>query len=251
MYLFYQFLYEYPYIAVAQGAVMIWMLVDAQQRRAEQTWFWVILFVPVVGAWAYFFAVKAADFRSMSPHSLFQPRASLEELRYRAEQTPTLANHLAYAELLPDRGEFGAARPHLEAAHKMEPEHSRVAYCLALCHAWLGHADAALPLLEKVVAREPRWSNYAAWRLLIDTRAQAGDHDRALENCRELVRLAPSLEHQCLLAEHLLGRGLGDEARTLLERSLQDYYYTPGPLRRRNRRWASQARRLQKRVAAR
>ena len=35
-------------------------------------------------------------------------------------------------------------------------------------------------------------------------------------------------------------------ARELLERSLRDHEYAPGPIRRRNSRWASEARRLQK-----
>jgi hypothetical protein len=243
-------LYEYPLLFLAQGGFVIWMLVDAYRRQAESFWYWVIVVVPFVGAWGYFFAVKAGDYRQLNFQSLFQPKASLEELRYRADQTPTLANHLAFAERLIDKGDCSTALPHLESALKMEPEHSRVAYCLAFCHVRLGHPKTAVTLLRSVVQREPRWSNYRAWRLLIEAQPQAGDPEGALETCRELARLAPSLEHQCLLAEHLLDKGLGDEARTLLERSLQDYYYTPGPLRRRNRRWASEARRLQKRVAA-
>lgn len=246
-----QLFYTYPYLTLAQGAFTIWMLVDAYRRGAENFWFWVILFVPLVGAWGYFFAVKAADFRHFNLPTLFQPRTSLEELHYRAEQTPTLANHLAYAERLIEKGQFAGAVPHLEAGLRMEPEHSRVAFCLALCRARQGQADAALPILEKLVEREARWSNYQAWHLLIETRSAAGNPDGALQSCRELVRLAPSLEHQCLLAETLMDQGQGEEARTLLERSLQDYYYTPGPLRRRNRRWASQARRLQRRAAPR
>jgi hypothetical protein len=246
-----ELLYQYPYVAVAQGAFVVWMLIDAHRRQADNYWFWIILFVPLVGAWGYFFAVMAADYRHFNVQGLFQPRASLEELRYRAEQTPTLANHLAYAERLIDKGEYAVALPHLDTALKMESDHSRVAYCLALCHARIGHPKTAVTLLRTLVQREPRWSNYQGWHLLIEARAQAGDTDGALQTCRELVSLAPSLEHQCLLAEHLLEHGLGDDARAVLERSLQDYYYTPGPLRRRNRRWASQARRLQKRVAAR
>src|SRR5215475_10417643 len=103
--------FVYPPLALAQAAFMIWMLVDAQRRQAESFWFWVILFVPVVGAWAYFFSVKAPTMQGQgfSLATLFQRRASLEELRYRAEQTPTLANHLALAERLIERGEHGEA----------------------------------------------------------------------------------------------------------------------------------------------
>src|SRR5437016_1682679 len=142
--------HDHPYLALAQAAFMVWMLVDAYSRRAEGFWLWVIVLVPV-----------------------------------------------------------------------------------------------------GITGRDPRWSNYAAWRLLASTRVEAGDRAGGLAACRELAHLAPTLEHRCLLAEHLLDHGLHDEAREVLERSLLDYDYAPGPIRRINRRWASHARRLQKRVAAR
>ena len=40
--------------------------------------------------------------------------------------------------------------------------------------------------------------------------------------------------------------GNAAEARALLERSLGDHEYAPGPIRHRKSRWASEARRLQK-----
>src|SRR5262249_35713942 len=64
----------------------------------------------------------------------------------------------------------------------------QVLYSLAWCHAHLGRPEEALPLLDQLIKRDPRWSNYAAWRLLIETRTQAKDRPGALEACRELVR---------------------------------------------------------------
>ena len=61
-----------------------------------------------------------------------------------------------------------------------------------------------------------------------------------------MARLAPTLQHQSLLAQGLLEVGNAAEARELLERSLRDDEYAPGPISRRNSRWASEARRLQK-----
>ncbi len=247
-----ELLYAHPYLSLAAAGLTVWMLIDAYWRRVEPVWFLVILLIPGLGALAYFVAVAAADyFRKGSAGGLFQARTSLQELRYRAEQVPTLANQLALAERLVERREYAEAVPHLESARKKEPEHSRVIYCLALCHARQGHSDLALALLDDLVRREPRWANYSAWHLLVEARAGAGDAQGALEACRELVRLAPTLQHRCLLAEHLVDRGLTEEARGLLERSLQDHYFAPGPIRRQNRRWASVARRLQRRALSR
>jgi len=241
---------DYPYLALAQMAFTIWMIVDAYTRRAEPFWLWVIILVPLLGAWAYFFAVKAADFRHGSLPSFFHRRPSLDELRYRADEVPTLASHLELAERLVEKGWFDEAIPHLEAARKREPNHGQVLYLLALSQAAEGRPEAALPLLVDLIRRDSRWSNYSAWRLLIETRVQGGDRPGALETCRELVKLAPTLQHRCLLAEHLLDNGLHDEARTLLDRSLQDYRFAPGRSRRLNRSWLRLARRLRRRTMA-
>jgi hypothetical protein len=242
------FFFNHPYLVLLQTAFTVWMLIDAYTRHAEPAWFWVVLLVPVVGAWAYFFLVKIGDFQGGNLGSLFQSRPSLAELRYRTEQAPTLANHLALAQRLVEREEYAEAVPHLDAARKTEPDHGQVLYLLALCHANEGRSDEALPLLERLVAREPRWSNYVAWRLLIQIRARSEDRPGTLAACRELVRLSPTLEHRCLLAEHLLEDGQAEEARNLLALALQEHYYASGPIRRSNRRWASHARRLLKRV---
>ncbi len=247
---FYDLLYGHPYLTLAQGAFTVWMLVDAYRRQADTFWFLVIFLVPLLGAWAYFFAVKAKDYHGFTVNLPFwQSRPGLEELRYRAEQIPTLANHLALAERLIEMGDHAAALPQLEAAQKKEPEHGQVLYFLALCHARQGRPELALPLLDRLMQRDPRWSNYSAWFLLIEIHDQNQDRQASLDNCRELVKLSPTLQHKCLLAEHLLAAGQKDEARRLLEGALQDHHFAPGPIRRRNRRWAGEARRFLKRVS--
>jgi hypothetical protein len=239
---------DFQYLWLAEVGFTAWMLVDAYRRQADWFWFWIILILQPVGPWIYFFAVKISDFRSLRGLSWFQPRTSLEELRYQAERVPTLASHLALAERLIERKEFAEALPHLEAARAREPEHCQVLYGLAVCSNEQGHPDQAMPLLEQIVARDRRWSDYSAWRLLVAARVQTGDRPGALTACRELVRLAPTLQHQCLLAENLLADGGTQEAHTLLTQALETYRFAPGPSRRRNHRWAKEAKALLKRV---
>jgi hypothetical protein len=241
-------LYEYFFYALylAQGAFTIWMLVDAYRRGAEYYWFWIVLLFQPIGAWVYFFAVKAGDLHWLRDLPLLQRRPPLAELRYKAEQVPTLANRLALAERLVEKKEFAEPIPHLEAVLAQEPGLSQALYLLAVCHKETGQPEKAVPLLEKIIARDGSWGNYAAWHLLIDVHAESGAGDKALAACREMARLAPTLQHHCLLAEHLLDQGHSDEAAKLLERSLEDHQYAPGFIRRRNWKWASQARRLQR-----
>ena len=244
---FFNLIEDYPLLVALMGAFTIWMLIDAYQRHAEPFWYYIILIVPVVGPWVYFFAVKAPDLRNFHI-PLFNPRTSLRELHFRAEQAPTLANHLALGERLIEMEDFPDALRALEAAHKLEPDHGQVLYCVALCHSHLGHPDLALPYLDKLTKKDPRWSNYRAWQLMVDVHTQKHDHAAAMTTCRALVKLSPTLEHKCRLGELLLDNGQAQEVRPLLERALADHEFTPGPIRRRNRRWAKEAHRLLKRV---
>src|SRR5215212_6869882 len=100
-----------------QAAFSIWMLVDANTRGVESSWFAFILLVQPIGTWAYFFVHKMKDFRGASRWlaDLFHLRPSLEELRYRLGQSPTAANRMALAERLVEDGEYAEALPHLQA----------------------------------------------------------------------------------------------------------------------------------------
>ena len=251
---FIPFLYEYPLLTLLQGGFTIWMLVDASRRRVDMYWYWLIIGFPLVGAWAYFFTFKLGDFRGRGSSGgglnfwPFVRRESLSELRYRVQQTPTLASHLALAERLVEHGEHAEAKPHLEAALVREPDHCQVLYNLGVCQNALGHPDLAVPITQKVLARDRCWGNYKAWHLLIDARVGMGDQAAALAACRELVLYAPTLEHKCLLAEHQLAEGLNDEAWDGLDKALQDHNFSPGPIRRRNWRWARKARTIMKQI---
>jgi hypothetical protein len=236
---------------VMQVALTIWMLVDCHRRGVEPYWFWIILFFQPLGAWAYFFLYKVKDFTEVGWLSnLFSRGPSLEELRHRAEQSPTVANRLDLAERLVKIEEYADAQPHLASVLDREPEHCRALFLLAHCHRNLGHAEQAVPLLQKLVARQPNWGDYEARRTLIAVCREVGDSTAALGHCRELARLAPSLQHRCLLGEQLLDMGETGEARKVVEDGLDEYRYLTGPSRRRDRRWVGTAKQLVKEAAA-
>jgi hypothetical protein len=245
----------YPFAMGAQSLLTLWMLIDWRRRGGEAYWMYVILFFQPFGAWAYFALVKTADGRGGQGgnplQGLFHRPASVEELRYKAEHIPTLANRLALAQRLVEKREFAAALEPLQAAWKTEPDHGQILYSLALCHTRLGRPLDGIPHLERLLARDPRWSNYIAWHLLVEARQSAGDLPGALQACRELVRLCPTLQHNCLLAEHLLAQGQEAEASQLLDRSLRDHSFAPAGIRHRNRRWAGEAKRLRRTMASR
>jgi hypothetical protein len=241
------FFAELSPLYVAQVALTIWMLVDAHRRGVESYWFWIILFFQPIGAWAYFFLFKVRDF---SPGTgwlanLFTRRPSLDELRYRLEQSPTMAAHLELAERLLEEKEYEEAEPHLNAVLKREPDHGTALFALAECHRQLNRSAEAVPLLQKLVSQRPNWRNYLAWHTLIETCQQAGDQAEAVAQARKLAQVTPSLEHQCLLTRCLVEVGELAEARRVIEKALREYQFSPNRSRN-DRRWVGKAKQLLK-----
>lgn len=239
------YLYEFSPLYLAQAALTIWMLVDASRRGVDTYWFWIILFFQPLGTWAYFFIYKVRDFTQGSGWlgSLFARRVSLEELRYRVEQSPTTAARLELAEQLVVSGEYEEAEPHLKAVLAREPEHGTALFALAECHRQLNRPVEAVPLLQKLITQHPGWRRYRAWYSLIETHETAGEYAEAVAQARKLSQVAPSLQHTCMLANSLARSGDRLEARRVVEKGLEDYRFNryPSPD---DRRWVSKAKRL-------
>jgi hypothetical protein len=240
------YLLELSPLYLAQMAFTLWMLVDANRRGMDSWWFWIILVVQPIGAWAYFFSYKWQDLRVGAGWlgNLLQRRPSLQEVRHQAERSPTAANRLELGVRLVEGGMYDEAVPHLQAMLDREPEHGRALFALAQAQRGLGHPDLAAAALQKLVKHQPRFGDYTAWRLLVEVCREAGDAPAARAHAGELARVAPCLQHCCLLAECLLEAGEEAEARKVLEQGLDDYRYLRGPSRRRDGRWVGKARQL-------
>lgn len=248
MYFVWDLIHDYPILSVFMLAFTVGMMVDAYRRGAEPFWYWLLWLMPVIGPLFYFFVHPGPELWSkLGP--LFQPGVSLNELVHRVEQSPTLANRLALGQALIARKEYTDALSHLEPALKIEPDHGQVLYAIAVCMVRMDRAPEAIPYLERILAKDPRWGDDQAGVLMVEIHQDLGDHATALVKARQLIQLAPTLKHKCLLAEVLLQNGEAREARTMLERALQDHSFLPSPLRRRNRVWARQAKRILKRLA--
>jgi hypothetical protein len=235
-------------VYLLQIAFTIWMMVDAYKQGVEQFWFWIILFFQPIGVWAYFFAVKLRTLRlpRLSSRSAggWERKMSLEELRYRVDRTPTVANRLALAERLMDRDMHEDAIVHLEAILQVEPGYCAALHALALCRLATGEPTHAVHALDRLLQRDRRWSHYRAWRTLIDAHLARREKGDALQACRELEKQVPTLENKCMLATHLIDNGLKREAVDVLDQALEDHHYAPWGTRFRNWRCAREARRL-------
>src|SRR5262249_33948776 len=136
------------------------------------------------------------------------------------------------------------AVPHLEAVLNFEPNYCGALHVLAECRLAMGKADEAVPLLQRLIQKDYRWSDYRAWRTLIDAQQACRPAGDALASCRDYARHAPSLENKCLLAEQLTDNGLAGEAVKLLDEALRDLEHEGWLARLRDWRWVREANRL-------
>jgi hypothetical protein len=233
-------------LALLQLAFTVWMMVDAYQRGVETFWYFLIFFFQPIGAWAYFFAVKFRTLRwpaKRLPHS-GQRNLSFEQLRYSVERAPTVANRIALAERLMEKGAYPEAIPLLEAVLAIEPDYSVVLHALAECRLATNNPEQAVAPLEKLIHRDPCWAHYRAWRTLLDVHRARRQPAAALATCREFAKRLPTLENKCRLAEHLLDNDRAAEAVELLDDALEEQRFSPWSARWHNRRWARMAHRL-------
>ncbi len=237
-----QLMYDHPILSVFQTLFMIGMIVDAYRRRAEQWWYYLIFFIPLIGAWAYFFAVFLPRFEWTAP--FWERKTPVEELRFRAKNSPTFANDFALGLRLAELGRFEEAIDPLRDARKRDADHAPACYQLARCLYEIDKAPDALPLVRKILDKEPRFEDYAAWRLLMKIQEDLNLDDDALETARHLVKVSPRMEHKFLLAQQLAQLNHDGEARMVLENALQEQQFVSGPVRRLNRKWEKEARRL-------
>jgi len=237
-----QLLFDYPILSALQTLFSVGVLIEEYRSGVEPWWFYFMLFVPIIGAWAYFFVVFLPHFNFKAP--FWERKTPVEELRFRAQNSPTFANDLALGHRLVELGRYDEALAPLQAARKREPNHAPVCFHLAKCLYELHKSSEALPFVQAILDKEPRWEDYAAWRLLIKIQQDLDLDDATLETARQLVKLSPRMEHKYLLAEQLARLDQDGEARLVLENALQEQQFVSAPVQRVNRKWTKEARRL-------
>ncbi|HXV61229.1 MAG TPA: tetratricopeptide repeat protein [Vicinamibacteria bacterium] len=230
-----------------QSAFSLWMLVDAIGRPGiARYWYWVIL-MPF-GEWFYFFKYKIhdPDFAWLKAPfgALLDKPASIEELRYHTEQTPSLHNKVRLAQALHDADAFGEASALFTQVLESDSSSRDALYGLGLCRIGAGDLDGAIAPLRKLVELEPAYHHYDGFAKLAQTLWESNQRDEALAALGKLVKLSPRMPHRVAYAHYL---GLAEdraEAQTQLTTALQEFDYAPKYLKRSHRALAKRAKEM-------
>lgn len=225
-------------------------LVHFFRRRPEGYWFFVIMFLPTIGAIIYFVVEVVPDFDLL--RAMFQRRSRhrrISELNRILEENTAIGNIEELADLSFDVGQHARARELYDKVlasplvTSVDPYYKRGLSALAL-----GDAAAAVPDLERVVASEPKYDTYRAAGMLAHAYALAGQHDKAEAQFKAATGISTLSETYHNYAAFLLAQQRPAEAREWAQKIIAKKLTMPRFARRRERPWFARANALLKKI---
>ena len=217
------------------------------RRRPDTYWLWIILIIPGgLGALAYIFIEVLPDFGILRDSlQVFPRRKRIKQLEGMVVDNPSIGNYEELGDLYLDDGQFVKARQCFDKVLARE-ESIDPLYRRALSAIALNDLKAALPDLENVTARDPKYDYQRAAGLLAHVLGRLGERDRASTLFAEVTETSTLSETQYNYAAFLAETGRPAEAREWAERILRKKATMPDYIRRRERSWFQKAKSLVK-----
>lgn len=213
------------------------------RRRPDIWWIFLILFLGPLGALIYLVVEAAPDLTSLSQQSArgFSRRKRLRELESLVRVNTAVGNVEELGDLYMDEGHLAQARAAFDRAIQggsttLDPFYKRGA-----CAVLMGDAAAAIPDLERVVAKDPSWDFFRAEGLLAHAFALTGEKQKAETLFRAATETSTMSETYLNFAELLASEGRIAEAREWARKLLDKAHGMPAYLRRRERPWFRRA----------
>jgi hypothetical protein len=237
----------YPWGFLLQGLAIVHFI----RRRPDTYWLFIILFLGPVGAAVYIFVEVLPDAGLLrQSFKIFPRRKRIRELELAIRDNPSAGNWEELGDLYMDDGNLQSARAAYDkaiAARSMTPD---TFYRRGVCAILLGDAAAALPDLEKVVAKDPNHDFRRAAGLLAHAYALTGQKERAEAIFRDVTVTSTLSETYLNFADLLASEGRNAEARDWARKVLDKEPTMPGYLRRRERPWFRRARKTLRQLPA-
>jgi len=237
----------YPWGLLLQVAAIIHFI----RRQPDRWWLWVILFLGPPGALIYIFVEVIPDAGLLrGTFQAFPRRQQMARLETAIRDNPSAANFEELGLLSMDDGKLAQAREAFDRAIGARSDTLDSFYRRGVCALLLGDATAALPDLERTVAKDPDYDFRRARGLLARAYALTGQTAKAEALFRLVTVTSTRSETYLHFAELLASEGNKAEAREWAQKVLAKKPTMPGYLRRRERPWFRAASALLKRLPA-
>ena len=217
------------------------------RRRPDTYWLWIIIFGSGLGAFIYICVEMLPDIGMVGrSFQVFPRRSRIRRLEALVLDNPSAGNYEELADLYFEDGKYARARESYNRAISTRTDSPDPFYRRALCELKMGDFAAAIPDLQHVLAKDPRYDYDRAAGLLADALAKTGQTEAAAAMFRRVVETSTLSETLVNYAEFLKSQGKHAEGREWAERVLTRKKTLPGYLKRRERPWFRKAAALAK-----
>jgi len=227
----------------------IWMFIDALRRR-EYVWAVLIFLFSFLTAILYFFMVHRAA-GGGNPLAGFElpgaaDRRQISRLKSEIHHLDKAHHHLQLGDIYLSQGKLADAEECYRAAYARDPQDEDVRAHLGNCLARRSRPKEALPLLESVVAQNPKHDYGYTLMTLAEAQAAAGQADRAIATWRQVLSLYSYARARVQFAELLIQKKEYAEARKNLDEVIEEIPFSPKFQRQREAVWLRRAKALRR-----
>ena len=243
-----EYLIHHPWLLL-MFAFQFWMFVDAVRR---QEWFWAVFIFIGFGLSAvlyYFFVYRAvpsatSGFELPGAHS----RRRIKELQAQIYHLDKAHHHSQLGDIYFQQGKLEKAEACYRAALERDARDIDTRAHLGQCLLRQKRAAEARPLLEGVVAENPKHDYGYTMMALAETLAALGETDSALQMWQQVTAEHSYARAKVQLAGLYLAKNQPDLARTELKDVVADDVHAPAFQRKRDRVWVWRAKGLMRRL---
>jgi hypothetical protein len=235
---------RYPWLAIL-SLFQLWMLVDAVRRR-EWVWALFILIGWGVSALFYYFMVYRAAPSATRGFELpgAHDRRRIKELQAQIHHLDKAHHHSQLGDIYFQQGKLDKAEACYRAALEREPQDIDTRAHLGQCLLRQNKAAEARPLLEGVVAENPKHDYGYSRMALAETLSALGEKAAAMAIWKQVTESHSYPRAKVQLAELYAANQQTDLARAELKDVVADDEHAPAFQRARDRVWVRRARRL-------
>ncbi|HWX19306.1 MAG TPA: tetratricopeptide repeat protein [Candidatus Binatia bacterium] len=232
-------------LALLISVFQIWMLVDAIRQRE---WVWALFILVgwgLAALWYYFNVYRAAP-STMRGFQLpgAQNRRRIKELQAQIHHLDKPHHYFQLGDIYFQQGKLEPAEAAYRASLERDPQDIDTRAHLGQCLLRRHKPAEARPLLEGVIAENPKHDYGYSLMALAETLTALGETDAALKLWQQVTANHSYPRAKVQLAELYVAKSQPDLARTELKEVIADDEHAPAFQRRRDRVWVRRARGL-------
>ena len=240
----FQYWLSYPWL-VLMSLFQVWMLVDAVRRRE---WIWALFLLVGWGLSALFYYFMVYRDAPSATRGFELPgahdRRRIKELEAQIHHLDKPHHHSQLGDIYFQQGKLDKAEACYRAALERDPRDIDTRAHLGQCLLRESKAAAARPLLEGVVAENPKHDYGYSLMALAETISALGDKAAAMNLWKQVTEAHSYPRAKVQLAELYLGSRQAGLARTELQDVIADDEHAPAFQRARDRFWVRRARQV-------